>query len=105
MKTGAKKNDQNYHEKPPVALINKTALFEEAKVMAYGATKYELHNWKKEPVLSHTRLASAALRHILQFLDGEDNDSDTGLSHLAHARCSLGFLLYYIEKGIGDDDR
>ena len=89
--------------KPPLGLISRRALEEEAKVMAYGVSKYGLHNWRKG--MDFTRLADAALRHVYAFVDGEDVDEETGLSHLAHARCCLAFLLEYEGKKIGTDDR
>ena len=89
--------------KPPLGLISRRALEEEAKVMAFGAQKYGEHQWRKG--MEFSRLADAALRHIYAFLDGEDVDSETGLSHLAHARCCLAFLLEYEGKSIGTDNR
>lgn len=99
---GARKLD---HGKAPLSMINSVALAKEAEVLAYGATKYARNNWKEEPVLDHSRLLDAVLRHVSAYADGEDNDPESGLSHLAHARCGLGFLLYYVEKGLGKDDR
>lgn len=89
--------------KPPLSMIPRAALEEEAKVMAYGAGKYGKDNFRSGMVYS--RLLDAALRHIYAFTDGQNSDEETGLSHLAHARCCLGFLLEYINKGIGKDDR
>lgn len=82
------KHDQG---KPPISLINRRALEEEARVMAYGAKKYAAHNWRKG--ISSSRLLDAALRHILAYADGENLDLETGLSHLAHARCCLAFQI------------
>lgn len=89
--------------KSPLGLISRTALEEEAKVLAFGAGKYGTHNWRSG--MDFSRLADAALRHVYAFVDGEDFDSETGLSHLAHARCCLAFLLEYQGKRIGTDDR
>lgn len=89
--------------KPPLSLISRTALEEEAKVMAFGAEKYGRDNWRKG--MDFSRLADAALRHVYAFVDGEDKDKETGLSHLAHARCCLAFLLEFEGKSIGTDDR
>ena len=82
------KNDAG---KPPISLINRRALEEEARVMAYGAEKYAVHNWRKG--IASSRLLDAALRHILAYVDGENVDPETGLSHLAHARCCLAFQI------------
>ena len=78
-------------EKPRLALLSTYALTETAKVLNYGAEKYGDDNWREG--ISARRLISAALRHILAYNDGEDNDLETGLSHLAHAMCMIMFEL------------
>ena len=52
-----------------------------------------------------SRVIDATLRHIHKFNKGEDNDVDSGLSHLAHARCNLAFLLDYTQNHPELDDR
>ncbi len=94
------KHDQG---KPPISLINRRALEEEARVMAFGATKYAAHNWRKGILAS--RLLDAALRHILAYADGENVDPETGLSHLAHARCCLAFQIELEHTHPNLDDR
>lgn len=89
--------------KAPLSLISRTALEEEAKVLAFGAAKYSTHNWRKG--MDFSRLMDACLRHVYAFADGEDLDKETGLSHLAHARCCLAFLLEYQGMSLGTDDR
>ena len=79
--------------KPPLGLIPYSALMEEARVLGFGVEKYGAHNWRQG--LEWQRLIDAALRHILAFNNGKDLDPETGLHHLAHARCSLGFLIEY----------
>jgi len=89
--------------KPPLGLIPRQALIAEAQVLAFGATKYGRDNWRGG--MDWSRLTDAALRHLTAFIDGEDVDPETGISHLAHARCCMGFLLAYAELGLGRDDR
>jgi hypothetical protein len=89
--------------KLPLGLIPREALLAEAAVLQFGAQKYDAHNWRKG--MAWSRLGDAAMRHLLAWLDGEDNDPETGLPHLAHLRCCAGFLLNYAERGIGEDDR
>lgn len=89
--------------KPPLGLISRRALEEEALVMAYGAGKYGRDNWRQG--MDFSRLVDAALRHLYAFADGEDKDKETGLSHLAHVRCCMAFLLEYEGVKIGKDDR
>jgi hypothetical protein len=96
----AMKNDAG---KPTLALFPKSAMFEICEVLGKGAEKYEAHNWRKG--YPYSRGLSAALRHIYQYLDGEDKDSETGNSHLAHACCMLVFMLEHEHKGYGVDDR
>ena len=90
-------------EKPPISMIPRSALEAEAAVLAFGAKKYERNNWKKG--MEWTRLIDSAMRHLLAFNDGETLDPESGLSHLAHAKCCLSFLIEYQKKGLGTDDR
>jgi hypothetical protein len=48
---------------------------------------------------------SAALRHILALIDGEDIAEDSGFRHEAHAAACLGILLDAKETGNLIDDR
>ncbi len=89
--------------KAPISLINRDALEQEAMVMAFGAKKYAAHNWRKG--IAASRLLDAALRHILAYADGENNDPETGLSHLAHARCCLAFQISLEKTHPHLDDR
>jgi hypothetical protein len=89
--------------KPPIGLIPWPALEEVAKVRAFGSKKYRPWDWQRG--IEWSEYINASLRHILKFADGEDNASDSGLSHLAHAMCSLAFLITFIKEGRGIDDR
>ena len=90
LKTGVK-HDKDPNEKPKITLVPLKALWEVAKVMTFGAQKYGRFNWKGG--IDYSRLADAACRHIIQFMEGEDNDKEFGLSHLAHAACGILMLL------------
>ena len=79
-------------EKPRMYLLPPKALTEVAKVLTFGANKYDEHNWKKLDNLQN-RYTGAALRHIFAHMDGEELDPETGLDHLAHALCCLLFKL------------
>lgn len=84
-----KKYDEN---KPKPHLIPKEPLLEIAKVAGVGAEKYGEWNWKEcdDP----NRYLDALYRHLFAYESGEENDPETGLSHLAHAGCSLLFLMW-----------
>ena len=79
-------------EKPKMYLLPPKTLLEVAKVLTFGAAKYDEHNWKKLDNLQN-RYSGAALRHIFAHLDGEELDEETGLDHIAHAICCLMFKL------------
>jgi hypothetical protein len=89
--------------KAPIALISSTFIYEVAKVLEFGAKKYDPWNWKGG--FKWARVASAVLRHIFSWLGGEDKDPETGLSHLAHASCGLMFLVDFEVNKLGEDDR
>lgn len=89
--------------KPRMELLSGIALQEVAKVLTFGATKYDAHNWRGG--LKWSRVLGAALRHIFAYLGGEDKDPETGLSHIAHAACCMMFLLEYEVTHNELDDR
>lgn len=90
-------------EKNRVELLSSVAIEEIAKVLTFGARKYNADNWRLG--MSWRRLIGASLRHIFAFMRGEDRDPESGLSHLAHAGCCIMFLLEYVLTGNGTDDR
>lgn len=89
--------------KPPLSLISTDAMVAEAEVLDFGRKKYAKDNWRKG--MEWSRLVDAALRHIYAWNEGEDKDPETGLSHIAHARCCLGFIIESQRRGLGKDDR
>ena len=67
-----------------------------ADVLTYGAEKYPkppLHDsWKTVPD-AERRYTDALYRHLHAYLvDGEEDDVESGKSHLAHAICNLHFI-------------
>jgi hypothetical protein len=86
-----------------VELLPEMALVEVAKVLAFGAEKYGVDNWRKG--MAWRRLIGAALRHLWAWSTGVDRDEETGLSHLAHAACCVLFLIDYETRRVGTDDR
>ena len=95
-----KKNDQG---KPRMDLISPEALTQLAKVLTFGATRYDAHNWRKG--MDWSRLIAAAMRHLNAFNKGEDLDPESGLPHPAHVMACMSFLLEYMAMGSGVDDR
>ncbi len=90
-------------QKASMSLLPYKPLLEVVKVLDYGATKYGRYNWRKG--MSWSRLIDATLRHVFAWVDGEDNDKESELSHIAHAACNLLFLLQYKVDYPEKDDR
>ncbi len=91
-------------DKPDLSLISRELMEEVARVRMFGAKKYSRNNWMLG--FKVTRSCAAALRHIFAFLSGETNDSESGLSHLAHAVCCLEHALYDMKhRADVNDDR
>lgn len=66
-----------------------------AKVLTFGAEKYNEENWKKG--IQYKRVYGAIKRHLLAWRKGEMLDSESGMPHLWHALTELSFLVYYEE--------
>ena len=98
--------DQRLHKddgKVPYELLSVEALAQIAKVMAYGRNKYKAHGWREG--IAWSRIIGSSMRHLTAFLDGEDNDPESGLPHLAHLGCDVMFLLEYAKTHPELDDR
>lgn len=90
--------------KPRISLIPPAGLLEVAGVYTYGEKKYVAHNWRKG--IPYSELLDATMRHILAFVNGEDNDKESGRPHLAHACFGLLDILQFQHDGRDDlDDR
>ena len=74
-------------------LVPPEAIKEIAKVMTKGCEKYPPNNWKKVDDLKNRYLA-ALYRHLNAWQLGENNDPDTGISHLSHALTNMCFLVW-----------
>lgn len=82
-------------------LVPWAGLDEVVRVLGHGAEKYGPENWRNVPRLED-RYPAAALRHLSRYLQGERDDPESGLNHLAHAVCSLLFVLA-IDKELDAD--
>lgn len=78
-------------DKVRMDLLDVSAINQLAAVLTFGAKKYDAHNWRGG--LSTSRLIGATLRHMFAYLGGQDNDPESGLSHVAHAMCNCMFIL------------
>ncbi len=104
MKTSAVKADEG---KPDWSLVPFEALEGMVRVLEFGAKKYARNNWQTNGGFSYRRVLTACVRHLFAYMRGEDNDPESGLSHISHAQCNLLFLGYYLtNKAVfNKDDR
>lgn len=90
--------------KAPVHLVPPVAIIECAAAFADGEVKYGAYNWRKYPVRQTVYIA-AAMRHLLALLDGEDDASDSGVSHEGHVMSCMAVLCDARALGTLVDDR
>ena len=69
----------------------------------YGAKKYGQWNYKVG--MPWMKLLGSCSRHLFQFILGMDNDSESGLPHMAHLAYNSLMLLDYMETHREKDDR
>lgn len=90
--------------KPRLDLVPPALLLHVAKAMANGAEKYGPFNWRENEVRLTVYIA-AAMRHLLELLDGEDIARDSLAEHAAHVGACMGIILDAKETGNLIDDR
>lgn len=90
-------------QKPDYSLLTPAMLEPMTRAMMYGEKKYSRINFRAG--FENVRLTSAALRHIFAYLDREDLDPESNVSHLGHAMAALAMLLDNIHEGVSTDVR
>ena len=90
MKNGVKFDN----EKPRWDLLPLILLSGVVRVLTFGARKYADDNWMKVPD-GKRRYYAAMMRHVSAWQGGEQNDPETGESHLDHAMCCMIFLKHF----------
>jgi hypothetical protein len=88
--------------KPRFDLIAPEAEEALARILTFGADKYEGRNWEKG--MKWGRVYGAMRRHLNAFILGEEIDKESGMPHLWHAYCCLHFLVTYSIRGVGEND-
>ena len=84
-------------------LIPAGPLWELAKLYGVGAKKYAIRNWERGYPWS---LAfSAMMRHAWAWWRGEDDDPETGLSHMTHVAWHAFALVEFRQRDLGENDR
>ena len=85
-------------------VVPRQVLWEVGVGMLEGALKYGRHNYRAAGVRASV-YCDAAMGHIEQFIEGEDIDKDSGLSHVTKAICSLVVLRDAMMNDFWTDDR
>lgn len=91
-------------KKASLSTLSCPVLFEMGLGMLEGARKYGRHNYRAMGV-SATVYYDAALRHIMDWWEGEDIDLDSGLNHITKALTALMVLRDSMLMGNWIDDR
>jgi hypothetical protein len=90
-------------DKPTIHRLPLSALTLAARVNAFGAKKYGEENWRGG--MGWMRLLGSCARHLYAFIDGEDNDKESGLSHIGHLLFDAMMLADYLTTHRELDDR
>jgi len=98
--TKGTKKDQG---KAMMTLVPTDAYVGMAQAFTFGAKKYGRHNFRNG--IDYSRLADACMRHLTSYMEGEDQDPESSLSHLDHALASLAMLKFMSVHKTEHDDR
>jgi hypothetical protein len=77
-------------------LINFNDLEETARVLMFGENKYSRDSWK---TVEKDRFVKALLRHVIQYANGEQQDTESSYNHLSHAIANCLFILNKDKQG------
>lgn len=96
-----------------IELLPGEFIYAVAKILTFGAEKYDDRNW--ELGMKWSRVYGALMRHLWAWWQGKgptnenfvfgETDEETGFSHLWHAGACLCFLITYEIRKTGEDDR
>jgi Domain of unknown function (DUF5664) len=90
--------------KPKLSLVPKSALWGCGEALTYGQTKHGKYSFKEDG-FPLTVMADKVLRHMSQFLDGEDFDKESKIHHLHHAIADLAIMIDIKDNHPHQDDR
>ena len=90
--------------KIPIHLFPKSAVILGSLALLDGALKYGRANWREIGVRASIYY-DAIERHVGAWFEGETNDPDSGLPHLAHAIACIAIIIDADNAGKLKDDR
>lgn len=79
-------------KKPPIHLIPTEAIIGMANAFLMGIEKHGEHAYRDG--IKYTELIDSIMRHTLAFLDGEENDKESGMPHTWHIGANFAMLEY-----------
>lgn len=91
-------------DKAPLHLVPASFKTYTALALAEGAMKYGAWNWRAAGVRASVYV-SALERHMAKWFNGEAEDPETGVPHLANAAACLAVLIDSMAQGNMTDDR
>jgi hypothetical protein len=91
-------------KKVSISKFPAVAVLHGAHAMMNGADKYGPYNWRDKAVIASIYI-DALIRHVLAWLEGEENATDSDAHHLGHALACAAILLDAQETGTLVDDR
>ena len=71
-------------------LLDYSILDEMVRVLTFGAEKYGANNWQG---VQKERYQAALGRHYSKYMQGEQNDPESGIHHLAHCMINCLFIM------------
>lgn len=81
--------------KPRMELIEAGFMEEVAKILTFGAEKYEIDNWKKFDNQKRFQTIGSLMRHLEAYRKGEKTDPESNCSHLCHIVANAMFLWWF----------
>ncbi len=90
--------------KAPMEYLVYSVLEADARVHKGGADKYGIRNWLQDEILASTYVG-AIMRHLKAWVEGEDQDPESGESPLTHIRACCAVVLDAEKHGTLIDDR
>mmetsp|Transcript_22779 Transcript_22779/g.10970 ORF Transcript_22779/g.10970 Transcript_22779/m.10970 type:complete len:131 (+) Transcript_22779:2138-2530(+) len=83
-------NKQEKKKKSRLELVPPSLIWELGRVFSFGAEKHGENSWTQESDID--KLTGSYLRHLNRWRQGEDNDKESGLSHLLHAIADISII-------------
>lgn len=84
--------------KPELSQLDPRFLIALSDLMTKSAKKYGRYNWALGQEY-HTPFDSC-MRHMLKFMNGENDDDESGMSHLLHAAANIMILWTSVQKNL-----